>query len=93
MADHGDKFERHHASKRFEAFSFSLSLSIDCVNHGANAVFRKYLDGEVWENVDKLDMSINEGMTTIAKDLYMGMMRKGSCIKTQMIDIIITLFN
>lgn len=60
------------------ALKLSLCRTIDCVNHGFNAVFCKCPDDEVWENVDRLNMSIDKGMTTIAKNLYMEMMREGS---------------
>lgn len=60
------------------ALKLSLSRIIDTVNNGVTSVFRQYLNSQVWERINDVDMDINEGMSTTAKQLYQQILTRGT---------------
>lgn len=60
------------------ALKLSLSRIIDTVNNGVTSVFRQYLNNQFWERLNDVDMNINEGMSTTAKQLYQEIMTRGT---------------
>lgn len=60
------------------ALKLSLSRIIDTVNNGVTSVFRQYLNNQFWERLNDVDMNINEGMSTTAKQLYQEVLTRGT---------------
>ncbi|KAK4511389.1 Protein phosphatase [Mucor velutinosus] len=56
----------------------SLSRIIDTVNNGVMSVFRQYLNNQVWEKINDIDMNISEGMSTADKQLYQDILTRGT---------------
>ncbi|KAG1139758.1 hypothetical protein G6F37_011559 [Rhizopus arrhizus] len=60
------------------ALKLSLSRIIDTVNDGVISVFRQYLSNQFWERLNDVDININEGMSTTARQLYQEIMTRGT---------------
>lgn len=60
------------------ALKLSLSRIIDTVNNGVTSVFRQYLNSQFWERLNDVDININEGMSTTAKQLYKEILARGT---------------
>ena len=60
------------------ALKLSLSCIIGAVNDGVTSVFRQYLSNQFWERLNDVDININEGMSTTARQLYQEIMTRGT---------------
>lgn len=60
------------------ALKLSLSRIIDTVNNDVTSVFRQYLSNQFWERLNDVDININEGMSTTARQLYQEIMTRGT---------------